>query len=67
MKVNVGPIDRLTRITFGLALLSLLFEKNDPFWWVGLIGIILLMTGVTSHCPVYSLLGINSCPPPKHR
>jgi hypothetical protein len=67
MKVNVGTVDRVTRITLGLALLSLLIERNDPFWWVGLIGIILLLTGITSHCPLYSLLGITSCPLPKHR
>jgi hypothetical protein len=66
MKANVGPVDRLSRVIFGLALLSLLLERQDPFRWFGLIGIIPLLTGITSYCPFYSLLGVNSCPPPKH-
>jgi len=62
MKTNIGPVDRLTRVIFGLALLSLLFERNDPSRWVGLIGIIPLLTGILSYCPLYSMVGVNSCP-----
>jgi hypothetical protein len=66
MKANVGPVDRLSRVIFGLALLSLLLERDDPFRWFGLIGIIPLLTGITSYCPFYTLLVVSSCTPPNH-
>lgn len=67
MKVNVGPVDQLTRILFGLALLSLLFQTSDPFWWIGFIGLIPLLSGITRYCPLYSLLGVSSCPLPRQK
>jgi hypothetical protein len=66
MIANVGSVDRFGRILLGLALLGLLLEKDDPNRWVGLVGIIPLLTGISSYCPLYSMLGINSCPTPKH-
>ena len=65
MKANVGSVDRLGRVLIGLALLGLLFEKGDPFQWLGLIGIIPLLTGITGFCPFYSILGLSSCPHPR--
>jgi len=61
MKANVGTIDRSIRIILGLALLSLLFLLDGRIRWVGLIGVIPLLTAVASFCPLYSILGINSC------
>lgn len=57
MKCNVGKTDRIIRIIGGLviALLGVVFSS----WW-GLIGIIPLVTGLFSICPVYSLFGINT-------
>jgi hypothetical protein len=65
MKANLGSVDRLGRVLLGLALFGLLFEKGGPFRWFGLIGIIPLLTGITSFCPFYSMLGLSSCPHPK--
>ena len=58
MKKNVGTIDRWIRITVGvIALLAVLFVQSD--WrWLGLIGLIPLITGLTSYCPLYSLFGL---------
>ncbi len=49
MKCNVGKTDRIIRIIGGLviALLGVVFSS----WW-GLIGIIPLVTGLFSICPV---------------
>lgn len=50
MKCNVGLVDRLLRIIFGLAIAILGVVFNS--WW-GLVGIIPLATGVFKICPLY--------------
>ena len=62
-KTNVGGIDRVLRIIVGLALLAAFFLYPDASWryWT-LIGIIPLATGLLSTCPLYSILGLSSCP-----
>lgn len=62
MKANVGGIDRVLRIVVGLAVLSLVFVLEGSARWWGLVGIVPLLTGLVSFCPVYPLLGINTCP-----
>ena len=56
---NTGRPDRMIRIVAGLAILTLglLFQS----WW-GLVGFAPLMTGVSGFCPLYQLLGVNTCP-----
>ena len=60
MKLNVGGIDRALRILIGLALIALA-ATGTVGWW-GWLGIVPLMTGLLRFCPVYTLLGFNSCP-----
>jgi len=63
LKTNVGGIDRILRIVVGLALLAGFFLNADASYrWLYLIGIVPLATGLLSTCPLYSLLGINTCP-----
>ncbi|HEX2942816.1 MAG TPA: DUF2892 domain-containing protein, partial [Rhodopila sp.] len=62
MTANIGTTDRAIRIVAGLVLLSLLFLLTGPVRWVGLIGIIPLVTAMVRICPLYSLLGIRTCP-----
>ena len=50
MKKNVGGLDRAFRIGFGLVVLGLGFYFRS--WW-GALGVIPLLTGVFSWCPVY--------------
>ena len=57
---NVGGIDRAVRIIVGLALLALIFV--GPKTWWGLVGIIPLVTGLFSTCPLYSIFGLSTCP-----
>ena len=61
MKTNVGGIDKPLRIVAGVVLLGLGFAGVIPLW-VGLIGIVPLATGLMGWCPVYSMLGMNTCP-----
>ncbi|WP_336981700.1 DUF2892 domain-containing protein [Altererythrobacter fulvus] len=58
-KTNVGGIDRILRIVVGLALIALVFVGPKTQW--GWLGIIPLATGFLSTCPLYSLIGINTC------
>ncbi len=63
-KTNVGSTDRLLRIVVGAALLLWFFLDHGmgPWHYAKLIGIVPLLTGIFSTCPVYSLLGISTCP-----
>jgi hypothetical protein len=60
MKQNAGTIDRVIRVVLGLGLLSL--TVVGPQTWFGLIGVVPLLTGVVGFCPLYSALGLRSCP-----
>lgn len=57
---NEGTIDRVLRVIVGLALLSLVFFGPKTLW--GLVGLVPIATGLAGTCPVYSLLGIRTCP-----
>lgn len=56
---NEGNLDRILRVVVGAAAISLVFIGPQTAWgWVGLVP---LITGLAGTCPVYSLLGINTC------
>ena len=51
MKKNIGALDRTLRIIVGVVLLLLVFVgPQTPWGWLGLIP---LVTGLVSWCPVY--------------
>ncbi|WP_423457072.1 YgaP family membrane protein [Ottowia sp. VDI28] len=60
MKLNVGGMDRILRIVVGLVLIALA-ATGTVGWW-GWLGVIPLLTGVVRFCPLYSLVGLNTCP-----
>ncbi len=64
LKTNVGSIDRILRIAIGAALLVWFFlDQSTGFaHYIKLIGIVPLLTGLMSSCPLYSVLGLNTCP-----
>jgi Protein of unknown function (DUF2892) len=57
---NEGTLDRTLRVVAGLALLSLVFVGPKTMW--GLVGLVPLFTGLIGSCPVYTLLGLRTCP-----
>lgn len=62
MKANVGGADKILRIVAGLGLLSLiLILEGNARWW-GLVGLVALATGLFNFCPLYALIGVNTCP-----
>ena len=59
MKKNIHNIERVIRVVIGLAIISLVFIGPQTAW--GWLGLVPLITGLVGNCPVYSLLGINTC------
>lgn len=58
MQANVGKLDRAVRIVVGAVLIAWgLYAQN---WW-GLLGVPLLISGFVGVCPLYKLVGINTC------
>ena len=62
---NVGSIDKVIRYIIGVALLSLLFLIPGNLKFLGLIGLVLILTAAFSFCPLYAILGINTRPDKK--
>jgi len=56
---NEGTLDRALRIILGIVLVSLVFVGPQIVW--GWIGVVPLITGLVGSCPLYSVLGINTC------
>lgn len=56
---NEGKIDRAVRVALGLGLLSLVVIGPKTLW--GLIGLVPLLTGIVGMCPLYRLVGLNTC------
>lgn len=59
MKTNEGTVDRLLRVVAGLTLIALSITGMVGVW--GYIGIVPLLTGAIGFCPLYTVLGINTC------
>ncbi len=63
MKINMGMLDRVLRGLLGIALLAWVLLADGPAWaWIGVVP---LATALFGLCPLYSLLGINTCPADK--
>lgn len=62
MKSNVGGIDRTLRIVVGLALVAWALMGGPVWAWIGLVPI---GTGLAGFCPLYPLIGLNTCPAKK--
>jgi hypothetical protein len=60
MKTNEGAIDRVLRVLVGAGVLSLAFVGPQTPW--GYVGLVPLITGLVGYCPVYAMLGFNTCP-----
>lgn len=56
---NEGTVDRVLRVGLGLAVLSLAFVGPKTPW--GYVGLVPLLTGLVGSCPLYSILGFNTC------
>ncbi|MGL4241195.1 MAG: YgaP family membrane protein [Beijerinckiaceae bacterium] len=65
MTTNVGTIDRILRVVLGIVLIAFALGYIAPGtgWnWAGWIGVVPILTALAGNCPVYSLLGVSTCP-----
>ncbi len=58
MKTNIGSTERTLRIVAGLVIIGL-GVYYQSLW--GVIGLVPLLTGLFRFCPLYTMLGINTC------
>ena len=59
MNRNEGTLDRTIRVVLGIGLLALVFV--GPHSWLGLVGVVPLLTGLVGFCPLYRLIGVRTC------
>ncbi len=65
---NIGSPDRIARLVVGVLLLVLVLFAGLPLLQSGLwkvifsvVGLVLIGTALMKFCPLYRLLGVNSC------
>jgi hypothetical protein len=58
MKPNMGKVDRSIRAVLGLLLVASGLYYDMWFWAVG---VVFLLTAAFRWCPLYRLLGVNTC------
>ena len=68
MKKNMGTADRLIRILVAV-LFAVLYFTNTVTGVLGIVLLVLggvfLLTSLISFCPLYTLIGLNTCPAKK--
>jgi len=61
MPKNVGLLDKIIRLAVAAALAIFgLFQLSTGLWWVGLLAVVPLVTGLTGYCPIWHLTGIRT-------
>lgn len=58
--VNEHPIERVVRVAVGLGLVAAAFTGALGAW--AYVGVVPVLTGLLGNCPLYSVLGISTCP-----
>lgn len=58
MKKNIGNTDRILRMILSIVIAGIGYYYKS--WW-GLLAVIPLITSFAGFCPLYRLLGINTC------
>jgi hypothetical protein len=65
MTRNVGSIDRALRALMGLVALIAAFGfgwfSGWMVWAAAAVGVIMLVTAAVGTCPLYRLIGVNTC------
>lgn len=63
MKKNIGTADKIIRIVLALAAAVLIVTETvsgTAALIIGIIGVVMLLTGLAGFCGLYSLLGIST-------
>ncbi len=57
--VNIGAADRVLRLVVGAVLILLALTGMIGIW--GWLGLILVVTASLRFCPLYRIMGLNTC------
>jgi hypothetical protein len=60
MEKNEHPVERAARVALGVGLIGAAAAGALPGW--GYAGVVPLLTGLAGSCPLYTVLGISTCP-----
>ena len=60
MQKNMGMVQRIIWIVFGLALIAWAIFGGGNYSWIGWIGVVPLITGIIGWCAINAVLGINT-------
>lgn len=60
---NEGNVDRILRVVAGVVLVGVAISGTSALGWIGLVP---LITGAVGSCPIYTALGLNTCPVERH-
>ncbi len=59
MKANVGVADGTLRVLIGMILIFGALEGSwAPWGWIGVVPLVTALLGI---CPLYSIIGVNTC------
>ncbi|RPH32069.1 MAG: DUF2892 domain-containing protein [Bacteroidales bacterium] len=58
MKKNVGKVDMIIRVIIGIIIASIGIVYQS--WW-GLLAVVPLITAFINFCPLYTVMGCNTC------
>ena len=68
MKKNVGSTDKIVRLILA-AVFAYLYFSGTVTGTLGLVlvvlGAVFVLTSLVGFCPIYSMLGLNTCPTKK--
>lgn len=69
MKPNEGTTDRIIRLILAAVFFLLAFTVAGGVWvYVAAgLGAVMLLTAAVGFCPLYAVLGINTCPAPRRK
>ena len=62
MQTNVGSLNAIGRLIIDLAIVGFAFTLEGSMRWIGLAALVPFATAAVGFCPLYTLLGINTCP-----
>ena len=60
MKKNVGAFDGFFRML--IALVIIFYAGLVGPWWLGFIALVPIATAALFYCPIWDIVGVNTCP-----
>lgn len=65
METNEAKVERIFRIVMGPILIYVgmfqILTTSVLTYVIALFGLIMLITGIIGYCPLYTIIGINTC------